>query len=151
MSWAEVNKINSDMTTPLNATLGNRSHTAATAPTSSLFSWVKAVHSHLLTNMSAARMVRIDTISNAPVISSGVVRSVQQGTANGDLNNLRTINIGAINPSRAIVLLNGHWGLSSSTPTVPHLYSLTATSISIHGLSGTSTRYAFSWQVIEFN
>ena len=74
MNWAEVKKINSDMNTPLDATLGKRGDAAGTAGTTSLFGWMKATYNFVSGTLNTA-------VSNI----TGVVRGPrrQTFTANG--------------------------------------------------------------------
>ena len=147
MSWAEVNKINSDMTTPLNTTLGKRQDAASTGAGAGLFGWIKSIHNHLTANLSSTRMAQIDIIRNN--IGYGGVRSIQRGISSGGNIDNAVINIGTIVPQRSIVLINGDWGQSQGAPATPYLLSLTATQVTIAGVRLTGTRW-FSWQIIEY-
>lgn len=170
MSWAEVKKINSDMTTPLDATLGKRGDAAGTAPGNSMFSWVKAIAFHLAEAVSHARMAQIDTIAHradaiaaSNVVAHGAVKSVQRGTSSGmpgfNFNQaIRHITISAVNPQKCAVSLNGYWSRDddqSGQHRLPLVAGLTATTLSVRGTVWNQeqhrvTYFEFSWEVIEY-
>ena len=165
MSWAQIKKINSDMNTPLDATLGNRSHAAGTAATSSLFGWIKAIHAHLSANLSATRMAQIDTIetrtsaiANSNAVARGAIRSVQRGHTTGVTtgSHMRDIHIAWVDPAKCVVVLHGIWSTSTNAQSIiinlPRVVTFTSTVLTLTGSPGNAapTGSNFSWEVIEY-
>lgn len=59
-------QIETDVTT----TLGKKTDTASVTASSSIFSWIKQIYTHLSTYLASARMAKIDTIATATTNSS---------------------------------------------------------------------------------
>ncbi len=83
---------------------------------------------------------------------SSVIKSVQRGAVREEYlsaNSKYNINISKVNPSKAVVI--GSFNpTDSSSITVSFVLNTTGTNIEVQAGSATA-RFAFSWQVLEFN
>ncbi len=158
MSWAHVKKINSNLSTPLDVSInkidtnvGQKTDTAGTSATSSLFSWVKQMFATLSSVSSIVSRIETNT-------TRGVVKSIQRGTTTTG-----AVTLSPINPSKAFVILNWQFENAGaallggySTYEVPRLVSLTATDLivghnRVKNPCGCQMENSnVSWQVIEF-
>lgn len=149
MSYGKVLKINSDLTTPLNVTLGKKADVAGATASTTLFSWIKSIYANLTTVTNNTNTINSNT-------ARGAVKSVQRGYTRSNNNSALTISINYVDMSKCIVNLSGNYTYSTEGYVWSAiLMSTTNTSIVVGNsfnptaTTGTIPVY-FSWQVIEF-
>ena len=164
MSWAEVKKINSDMTTPLDVTLGKREDAVAASinNTNSIVSNIKGAWNGLVNLIGAANptvanyatvMNYCKTLENA-ILARPVspIKSIQRGTASLTAG-AATVTITAVNMSKAFLDFNYRNGGSVPADGLIEVGGILASTTSVtftgRNYSGLST--VINWQVIEYN
>jgi hypothetical protein len=160
--WSAILKaVNSDLNTPLNTQLNNtetRLNTKLTNIDTAVNSRAPSSTALNTSTWTNARAGYLDNLSRAPFSAGSMVKSVQRGTSslNGQSAPERSIGISAINPAKAIVILNGDGWLDGNNDGGDWLNSMYVSSVGATSISVATARYGpnatltFSWQVIEF-
>lgn len=158
MSWAEIKKINSNMTTTLDATLGQRADAAATAVNTSntVVQYLKGIWNSL-TGVGGVIGKASPTAADATTVMNYIkaleneilarpvspVKNVQRGvytSPNMGQASTVTVSINAADLSKAFLIYAANNGAAAEL-TGPG-------AITMHIPTGVSTVY---WQVVEFN
>lgn len=145
--------INSDTSTPLDATLGKKSDAAGVAATNSMFSWIKNIWNTLSAVNTNVNAINANT-------ARGAVKSVQRGTLGAFTTSQTvqdtTITISNVTPAKCGVTISGGYasGSSAAQVTAPRVISLSAASLVInqghYTVSNTTYFGQVSWQVVEY-
>lgn len=163
--WAVIRSaiqkwVNSDLTTPLNATIGKKTDTAGTMATSSLFSWVKSIWNTLGTVNTTVNTVNTNVNTINTNTARGAVKSVQRGVL-GDFTTQQSIQntsitISGVTPTKCDVTVFGGYtsGTAFAFVSAPRIISLSATALVVyqgsHTVSGTTYFGQVSWQIVEY-
>ena len=152
MGWGEIKKINNDMSKPLDVLIeektGAVNATGGTTTTGGIF----AKLNKLLTDWTTTRAGKIDSIdTNVGTLMNGrVIKSIQRGVAIAPSSTTEiSVAFSEVNISKSMVILNGMFGSSASAAPLLSSFS-TNFMVLTPSISGISSSYKVSWQVIEF-